>query len=435
MDPPSDGAASKAGGGGYASGAHPQPVPSDTDNIKLLVITVNEGALHLSTGVQQKALAVALARNEADAICGVVMARQECVSSCSWDEVLAGSGFSEKVLDEHKLGEDKKENRLCVYTRRKDTLCLLDSFVTSSVNLEKKEFLDKGGVVASFNCRGMRICLGGFHLDGNIPMNADRTAQLPAALLRACARSGGADVALFAGDINCAMGSATLGSARPDSEFGRLLDADIASLQASGKQKGIRELSTDARYVLETALASSSSRAELMKAMDGTPLSLLVETSSLQHDTSWSPETEPQEKMTGCSISELFVQDMSPGSFPTYRITHRGQTTFGDLQLESEDNDVEIQQLHPNKDVSRQCIQECYFDDAKAGVLKKRGDMIRLNLGWLDRLYYGLSNVEGCPVADLHIEQSNPLVLRSSSGTILDHALNSWIATIQMKPV
>lgn len=272
------------------------------------------------------------------------------------------------------------------------------------------------------------MCVGGFHLDGNLPSRADRMQLLPAALLRACGRSGPPDVALFAGDMNCTLDPEKPGAEA--TECGPLISGQIRSLRASGGKNGLEELSKESGDFLQLALASSATRAVLMEALDGTPPGLRVEPSSLSKDESWSAEREPESTMTSCTISELLVQPTAPGSFPTYHFTNCNGKGFAALKQSSRQDDDEIQLLQPDLDVSRECISECYFGDEKAGVLKKRGDMIRLNMGWLDRLYYGVSRVEGSPAFDLHIEQRTPLVLTSMEGMTLDHALVAWRVSI-----
>jgi len=297
------------------------------DDITLLVITLNEGILPLSSSVATSALNAALEGNTH--VCGVVMARQETVdaiSTASWDEALAASGFGQKLVCERKEGNDHKFNALCIYGRNADDIKVLDIFVTGAANIEKKPLNEKGGVVALMDCKGCKICFGGFHCDGNIPSDLERTAQLPAAVLRTWGRGHEADVALFVGDINCTMDPKNVDSSKESSNAqvcGELLAADIAILRASVEKKGLKELSSDLRDRLETGLANKVDRNELMKSLDSCPSVLQVERSSLRHDVLWSEMTEPEEKMAECGITELLLQEMPQGSFPTYRMTSR----------------------------------------------------------------------------------------------------------------
>jgi hypothetical protein len=402
------------------------------DDIKLLFLSVNEGGNALSSSVQSKVLQDLLASRQD--ICGVAVARQEGVLSGAWDAALAEAGFSEKVIDERKPSQGQLGTTFSLYARPAEDLQLLDFFTAASVDHEKSELSNKGGVIAVVKWRGLRICLGGFHLDGNLASLEARTGQLPAAVLRAWARAGedDIDVAIFAGDINCTLDP---GKTSSDShECGQLLSADIASLRGVSKDRAQQELGSTTQEKLKAALATCDGRVSLQQTLDSNPSKLVVDPTCLQYDLNWSPEEDKLDKIASCSIKELLLYDVLKGSFPSYRLTTRdGKGAGSALKVHTGDSDEEVQHLYPHMDVSLECIHDCYFADEKAGILKKRGDMIRLNLGWLERLYYGFKKVEGSPTVELQIEQRNPLVLRASSGETLDHALVPWTLSIKRR--
>jgi len=207
-------------------------------------------------------------------------------------------------------------------------------------------------------------------------------------------------------------------NARPD-DCGQLLAREIERCQSSSKKNDSMQLSSETTEMLQENLAESSLRVSLMSRLDGCPSEIPVETSALVHDVSL--EDEERQSISLCGIKRLRLQDMPVGSFPTYRL-------HADIK-----DGMDLQPLpDPSESVSRDFIKGCYFQGPKAGVLKKRGDMTRLNLGWLDRLYVGID--EDRLAADVSVTQGSLAMLRGvadGKASMTDHAMNSWTVVIR----
>lgn len=403
---------------------------------KLLVVSLNEGLKDLGLELAQRALAEAFSGQESG-VRAVAIARQETISDGSWDAALASFGFN------HKAVAVGTQNVLAVYSRDPGDCSSLDSFVTLSPNIEKKKVHHKGCATAALRCMGLTMCIGGAHLDGNFHPPGDRVAQLPLAVLRSVAHIGAVDVAIFAGDINCAIDPEKASGAAGSDGCAKLLATEITNFRASAGEKGQVELSHEAKEALQHSLIRAASRDALMQCVDGCPRSIAVSADSVAVLNKYKTDVDAdvfvpfaagEEEIAAsasCGIVQLQLQPMPPGSFPTYRLSNVEGRAVAALSPATGDEQTDMQHLRPTLDVSTEAVQELFFADPKAGVLKKRGDMIRLNLGWLDRLYCGVRQDSGEAVADVRIEQGCPLMLQASDGTMMDHAFMSWMLTIQ----
>lgn len=409
---------------------------------KLLVLTQNEGHMAPAPGLMKRVLAEYL--SAAEAIHAVVLARQESwnISDPIWDESLAAFGFGHKAAD-----VEQKECKLSLYTREPDDVTILTSFVTVSPNVEHKDIQNKGCAVVVARLMGLTCCIAGCHLDGNIAPLEDRIAQLPLAVLRSVANAGRIDVAIFVGDVNCALEPTSVHEETEDdtdTSCGDMLASEIASFRAVPSDKGTVELSPRLRDGLQHGLATQSGRARLIRQVDGCPKSIPIsadlvkvldrykEGLDAEAAASQSAGEADIAAIASCGISELCLQPMPTGSLPTYRLTTgHGQAVSALIAATGED-DREMQRLYPSMTLSTEAVNEIFFADAKAGILKKRGDMIRLNLGWMDRMYLGIRQDSGSAVADVTAEQGIPLLVQDNKGCMMDHAFIPWV--LEIKP-
>eukprot|EP00415_Alexandrium_ostenfeldii_P004726 UN4726 len=118
---------------------------------------------------------------------------------------------------------------------------------------------------------------------------------------------------------------------------------------------------------------------------------------------------------------------MPPGSFLTYRICNLSAESDSGTGSFAADG---VHCLQPSAEVTGPVIHGWYFSakDGKAGAIKKRGDVTRLQLGWLDRLYSGALSGAWRP----SVAQGDPLLLEAADGNVvLDHLLVPWLVTLQ----
>mmetsp|Transcript_159570 Transcript_159570/g.488301 ORF Transcript_159570/g.488301 Transcript_159570/m.488301 type:complete len:328 (+) Transcript_159570:286-1269(+) len=279
----------------------------------------------------------------------------------------------------------------------------------------------KGLVAAAVRLPGPCILgLGSAHLDGQVADSGERLALLPATLLRLQGRAGPLDAALLVGDVNC-----TLAPERVDGELGDLpgrLADDLLRAAALPEQDAVVRLSPGARADLQAELASPAGRARL-QCLDGCPREIPVAASALLHDACAEPGVAAQEP----AVASLRLVPMPPGSFLTYRLCGRDEAALAELGFAGADG---ARPVPPELKVTTGCVDQCYFSsrDGKAGAIKKRGTMTRLQLGWLDRLYLGPGAGGWRPEA----VQGEPVLVRATGRDgVLDHLLVPWLVTLR----
>merc|ERR1719479_489210 len=97
---------------------------------------------------------------------------------------------------------------------------------------------------------------------------------------------------------------------------------------------------------------------------------------------------------------------MPEGSFPTYRFCGSG------LAAEA------VRPMAPSLEATPQEVNRWFFtsEDGKAGAVKKRGDMVRFQLGWIDRLYVGTGAGAGGGSILENVRQGDPLAVQDCTG-------------------
>mmetsp|Transcript_98774 Transcript_98774/g.249347 ORF Transcript_98774/g.249347 Transcript_98774/m.249347 type:complete len:408 (+) Transcript_98774:79-1302(+) len=388
---------------------------------QLLLLTLNEGKHRLSEGRLKAAFSEvihSLVDNAKDAEARdlasiVVLARQEALqaTSAKWDSTLAANGFCHKVAEVIH----SEQLVLAAYSQDKGDCEFCQEFFASS---DAKNTDPKGITSAVMMLCGFNIGLGSMHLDGNM-VAAERLRPLQvAASTASCA---GCDAVLLIGDVNCAL-EPTAEAFEVNGLGGRaaeLLMAEYNKMAALEEDKAVSKLPDEFATMLQEGLATQKGRRALM-VLDGCPAVCHL-----------NPDG---------AIKEMRLVEMPAGSFPTYRLCNVGNAAFdglrsagaaamavGDGETYKEDGIVPLQ---PSLEVTADCIKACYFlDDDKghSGSIKKRGDMCRLNLGWLDRLYVGAQ----ASSASVAARQADPMFLLDEAGQPLDHALVAWRVEVQ----
>lgn len=380
-------------------------------DMQVVLATLNEAGQSMGIQAQERFVASTLVGSEAAVL--FALARQECLGG-DWGAALASQGFG------HKVGEVVGGENVLVLFARSATDCeVLDSFAVSS---NHQGVGRHGGVIAVVRCRNTRLCICGFHLDGNMRGTQARTSLLPACVAKAWTRVGHLDVALCVGDANCTIDPEK--GCSDDIECLRLLAADMETLRSSVKKDDMAELSAETREMLQLHLSKFDTRAALMRVADGCPEVLAIDAAAWTHHVCSSAD---HSNGLDCGISEIKLVPMPPGSFPTYRLSDNRQS-FDALVEYSGDPDREMQAIDPLMDASSSFVESAYFTDKKAGIIKKRGDMVRMNLGWVDRLWYGVCQGSSTQVS---FEQGPARLVRASSGRAMDHSLMTWTASFK----
>eukprot|EP00927_Polykrikos_kofoidii_P079356 TRINITY_DN76146_c0_g1_i1.p1 TRINITY_DN76146_c0_g1~~TRINITY_DN76146_c0_g1_i1.p1 ORF type:complete len:412 (+),score=64.28 TRINITY_DN76146_c0_g1_i1:126-1361(+) len=389
---------------------------------QLMIVSLNSAGLTFDWNLLRRALASVIADRKSIRCLAVALQENVASNLSSWEMAARDCGFGHAVA----IVEDPKQVVLALYAREADEFSVADTFATRSMNHETQEKNSKGGSVTVISTGKLRLCLGSFHLDGKLPPY--RIAQLPAALLRASARTGHVDVALFVGDMNCTV-DPEQDNDNDDASTAALLRADFEHFRMAGTRDALQDLSAAALNALQQDLACSAGRSALYRALDGCPATIAVKQEALQYDAEFesckSSSPECSESMAACGITELALQDMLPGSLPTYRLTQGDASGFEALGCKHDDG---IWQFPLGEDVPVEGIAASYFADQKAGTLKKRCGLVRLNLGWIDRLYCGTTKAASTGV---NVSQAPPMALRGENGECADHVLVPWIVTIQ----
>jgi len=290
---------------------------------------------------------------------------------------------------------------------------------------------------------GCRFAVGSVHLDGNIP--ACERLRCVAAAAKTAGRAlagggvdGGPGAVLAVGDFNFAASP----EGPPQDERclgGRacgMLREEYVKVRSLQEKRAVHRLPEALAALLQEGLASSEGRASLA-ALDGSPPFVDVPVPAAADER---------------GVGRLELQPMPPGSFPTYPMCNVGNATYaelarrllpaaaGDREAPAEGEPAAAQRggaaaggpasgaiaLGPGLELDPGVIRDLYFRDAHkghAGAIKKRGEVHRLSLGWLDRLYVGSQ----APVRTL---QGDPVFVLGEGDAPLDHALVPWLVAL-----
>merc|ERR1719491_1681582 len=120
-------------------------------------------------------------------------------------------------------------------------------------------------------------------------------------------------------------------------------------------------------------------------------------------------------------ITAVNLVEMPISSFPTYRLCTAEAHTLSKFNKASEDPGVLF--MSTSLELQPQDVESLFFGGEKghSGAIKKRGDMCRLGMGWLDRLYIG-TRWESLSVT-AKAEQGTPIFLLDKDMQALDHNL------------
>jgi hypothetical protein len=264
----------------------------------------------------------------------------------------------------------------------------------------KKEMSNKGGALSllSWQNRGFHVGLGSFHLDGKLK-ESKRIAAMEQALgsLPPCT------IGLFAGDFNFtidplkeeATGVRAVGSCMNQ------IAAQIKSLKAGDAVDALEQLEPSTLTAFQEILGTPETRCVLQEVAD----------------------SNPKHVKSANNSGHLELQELSEGSFPTYRICREAISSSSSIRV-----------LRRHQSLSAKQVHQCYFSDdveKKSGRLKKRKDLVRLQCGWNDRLYAGTVGGDGTDpcgssMPKTRIWTHDPVLLRRVDGSVADHALVCW---------
>lgn len=385
--------------------------------VKLFFATLNEGDLILPASRVQAAATASIRGlcpdNDLESISAVVLARQEAHSSNAelWEKAWASLGFPHSVVQ----ADLKLRSQIAVYSR--DPVSWHPLF-EATVSSQKEDGSASGkGVVAVFvQHHGLKLCFACCHLDGNL-VDDVRLAPIPATLDEACMRTGeDLDGIFIMGDINSTIVPTKEAEALTDfpqlSRSCSTLQSELLNAGTSDQEKCVVKLTEPLKKDLLDGLSTYQGRVLLHK-MDGCPKQIA---------SSSQPTVRP--------ISAVNLVPMPEGSFPTYRLCSAQPDTFNALRKTSfGSDDTGMFFMNPSLEVTPSDIHALYFLDKKghSGSIKKRGNMCRLGLGWLDRLYVGKRD----DIVDVNTNQGIPIFLLDKDNTALDHNLMPWLVKIE----
>merc|ERR1712218_323405 len=152
-----------------------------------------------------------------------------------------------------------------------------------------------------------------------------------------------------------------------------LLPKELSKASLWTEPKVVQKISEQLQTSFLDGFGTHVDREELF-AMDGCPVEIAADDPTL-------------------AIAALHPVDMPAGSFPTYRFCDSDEVTLHHLRdsgCGSEDPGVFF--MRTSLELKPAHIRSLFFHDShrgKSGAIKKEGDVVRLNLGWLDRLYIG----------------------------------------------
>jgi len=419
------------------------PIASDAcgkGDLRLLVVTLNAGKHRLDPQMLRHALNDVLcnasrkAEIYPDSVAAVVLALQESDSEAesSWEEAMNHVGFPKRVAG---LFLAEASSQVAVHARPEEhgTAVVVEAdgapFTTKAVAADPREGAPKGAAAARLCVQpgNWMLCVGSAHLDGKMANEEERVAQLPAAVLRASNAVDKTDVGacldavLLAGDVNFTLRPRN--STQTDTTA-FLVAKEMAAVSELPAFDAIQPLSQEAKVALMRALSVSDERA-MLQTLDGCPELITINADALQHDANFVGDMDSLGDDHRGYLKELRLAPMPQGSFPTYRIC---SAAHAGLQHDCASAFVTdgVWRIAPSLELSPECISSCYFADKKAGALKKRGSVTRLQMGWLDRMYTGCM-----PDVTLEVHQADPLLLVAPSGIALDHLLVSWVVILR----
>lgn len=396
----------------------------DFGSLRFLVLTSNEGAQRAGQVNLQTVFEVACRSTGStwDALDAVIVARQDRHvegGASDWAAVAAAFGFDKQVVDVSEDGLVRQS--LTVFARDEAAFQVADSFHTRPVHDKGK--LAKFGVataVLMHHPSSMRVCLGSAHMDGSVCDVDERMSNVASAVHRAAKRAGPLHAAFVMGDMNCTLEPRTPADvAESVNETRSLLAEEIQRVAGLSEKSAVTTLPEPAMMALQRSLANQGGRVT-MQTLDSSPTVLEVTEASLQYDQHASGDHAVESDASGF-VRRLELQPMPPGSFPTYRFCGHAYVADG------------VKPMLPETTLEPAEINEWYFssEDGKAGAVKKREEMVRLQLGWLDRMYSGLAAEMPDQLITQRIVQGESMAIPVvDSSQALDHLIVPWLVAL-----
>lgn len=402
----------------------------DSGSLHFLALSSNEGAQRagqatLQVAIEASCKSTGFTWDDLDAI---VVARQDGhvgAGAGDWAAAAEALGFGHQIVDVRKEGAIRQS--LAVFAKEAEAFQVADSFHTRPVHDDGK--LARFGVatvVLSHRRSSLRVCLGSGHMDGGVSEVAERMSNVSAAVYRAVLRAGPLDAAFVMGDMNCTLeprmstpqAAAALGAG---DETRRLLVEEMEHVVGSSDKDALAILPEAARTAFQRSLAIQEGRAAL-QVLDSNPQILDVNEDVLQYDQNASGDSSRRSDAPG-AVFRLELHPMPPGSFPTYRFC--GNTCVADG----------VKSMIPEMTVEPAQINDWYFmsEDGKAGAIKKRKEMVRIQLGWLDRIYSGLGpeREDLGPVTKRIVQGESMAIPVMNSTLVFDHLMVPWLISLQ----
>merc|ERR1719210_250819 len=187
-----------------------------------------------------------------------------------------------------------------------------------------------------------------------------------------------------------------------------LLPKELKRASLSTEPKLVQQLSEQLQTSFLDGFGTYVGREELF-AMDSCPAEIAADDPTL-------------------AIAAVHPVGIPAGSFPTYRFCDSDELTLHHLRESgcgSEDPGVFF--MRTSLELNPAHIRSLFFHDShtgKSGAIKKRGTVVRLNLGWLDRLYIGTRR-DGAN-ATVDAVQGTPVFLLSEDMKGVDHSFVPW---------
>lgn len=383
---------------------------------RLCLMTLNEGGLELTVGRARAAAKASLeglgclfGSEPADDVAAVVVARQEGNDKNLqyWRQALGELGFPILLTEAvHNM-----YSSIHVFSRDDDSLeAPYDFSLTVSSQLKTGSAAAKGVVAVFVKHLGLTLCLACCHLDGNL-VDDHRIAPIPSTIEEACAKTGDEVDAIFImGDINSTIAPTRKALQEgPIQRSASTLQTELSSAGCCQEEKATFKITGELKQSLITGLSTPAGRARY-QAMDGCPAQITA-----------------TEHFEG-GITAVNLVEMPISSFPTYRLCTAEAHTLSKFNKATEDPGVLF--MSTSLELQPQDVESLFFGGEKghSGAIKKRGDMCRLGMGWLDRLYIGTRDVNAVAV------QGVPVFLFSEAMKALDHNLIPWAVTLSARP-
>lgn len=380
--------------------------------LKFAALTINEGKLRLPQTriacVLRLALLDVCAKESlsSEQLQFVVLARQEAFpeNTAFFDAEMRVLGFPHKIAEVVHV----QDTQLVVHARDPDVGKMTHELILESQpGVEKKGSARSKGIAAAvLDFGGIVACFGSVHLDGNF-VDPVRLGP-PPRLMEEASRltEGRIDCIVILGDINSTMlGRETVADAEVMSASSSLT-SQLADASRSSSEQATFPLSDDLKEDLYRALSKPELRMQL-SIMDGCPAEIRAEVEA---------------------ISALRLIPCSPSSFPTYRLCTPDASALAHLQeINACTEDDGCFALHSGLQVEPETIKTMYFGGThgRSGAIKKRGEMCRVGMGWLDRMYVGTRDG-----ASVDAEQGTPYFLLAENREALDHMLIPWLVSV-----